>query len=125
MAKLEPMLRHERAAILAAKGFTEADVDPVHLRVIDGFIQAATMMDGYFAHLMATGGPVSAKGHSRRAFVGWSRAADRLQRFAKLLGLERRARQIETPTQWLTRVGAERAHRREPEDATLEPEVEP
>jgi hypothetical protein len=101
-AELAPMLHAERINILDAKGHTETDADPVKVRIVDAFNQSVVMMNTYFEFLSSTGGPISVKGRTRRAVEGWSRAADRVAKFATMLGLERRARRVnQSPVEWL------------------------
>lgn len=103
---LQAALAEEHTRILRAKGFTLDDADPVMSRVVEGFTQSVVMMHSYFDFLMQSGGPISVKGRTRRAVEGWSRAADRVAKFATMLGLQRKARRVnETPAEWLERIG--------------------
>jgi len=116
---LQPELLTARAEILQDKGFTDADADHVMVRVIDGFNQAVVMMNSYFDFLARSGGPISAKGRQRRAVEGWSRAADRVAKFAAMLGLEKRARAVkQTPIEWLESLNeaSEDTHAHAPDD---------
>lgn len=101
-AALGPMLHDERVSILQSKGFTEADADPVMVRVVDALNQSVVMMNSYFDFIVQTNGPISAKGRQKRCVEGWSRAADRVAKFAAMLGLEKRARVVhQSPAEWL------------------------
>jgi len=116
---LQAALREEHVNILRAKGFTEDDADPVMSKVVDGFNQAVVMMNSYFEFLASTGGPVSVKGRTRRACEGWSKAADRVHKFAMALGLERKSRRVnESVREFLDRerVERERAQHAEHDD---------
>ena len=107
-AELAPMLQADRVAILDAKGHTERDADPVMVRIVDAFNQSVVMMNSYFEFLSSTGGPISVKGRTRRAVEGWSRAADRVAKFASMLGLERRPRVVhQTAREWLESLDTE------------------
>jgi hypothetical protein len=101
-AALAPRLHADQIEILAAKGFTEEDADPVMRYATAGLIQAKTIADHYFQYLMQAGGPVSPKGRTRRAVEGWSRAVDRVAKFSAMLGLQRQPRRIAQSTlEWL------------------------
>src|SRR5207249_4624004 len=97
--------RELRTAILIVHGYTNHDVPHVLSIAVDRLVEAHLIASAYFEFLASTGGVITSKGRQRRAVEGWSRACDRVAKFATMLGLERRPRQVhETPIAWLERI---------------------
>lgn len=71
-----------RAELIQQKGFTEGDVPPTMRIIIDALAEADVMRQSFFHYLTRTGGPISAKGRTRRAVEGWSGACDRCAKLA-------------------------------------------
>jgi hypothetical protein len=88
---MQAALHEHRIYILQSKGFTEGDADPAFVKIVDACNQSVATMNAFFNFITSTGGPISAKGRTRRAVEGWSRAADRVSKFASMIGLEKRA----------------------------------
>jgi hypothetical protein len=81
-------------------------------------VEARLIASTYFDFLTRSGGPITTKGRSRRAVDGYFRAADRVAKYAALVGLDRRPREL-APTsarEWLEAVT------QTPEDAAAEKE---
>jgi hypothetical protein len=99
---LAPERQAERALILDGLGLTETDVTRPLSYAIDRLVEAHFIAQSYIAFLAASGGVITSKGRQRRAVDGWGKAADRVAKFAQLVGLERRTRDIKMSTRdWL------------------------
>lgn len=98
---LSPIRLEMRAAILSDTGHTDNDVPRAFSIIVDQLIEARLIAQSYFEFLAASGGPITTKGRQRRCVEGWSRASDRVAKFASMVGLERRARRTQSPIEWL------------------------
>jgi hypothetical protein len=75
--------------VIADKGHT-LDTVPRALRLAaDGAAQAALLRDSAFLRVIEDGGPFTVGGRMRRAFGIWQIASDRLERYLRLIGLDR------------------------------------
>jgi hypothetical protein len=94
-----------RARVLADRGFTESDVPATLSEIIDTFIEAVLFRQTYWTFLVQSGGVITTKGRQRRAFDGWLRACDRVEKLARLIGLTRQAKDsvMLSPAAWLER----------------------
>lgn len=102
---LEPIRHDIRVAILSDIAHTDADVPRALSIIIDQLVEARLIAQSYFEFLASSGGPITTKGRQRRAVDGWSRASDRVAKFASMVGLERRIRRVqESPAEWLERI---------------------
>jgi hypothetical protein len=81
--------REIREAILTDAGFTPSDAPRALLIAADGVAQAALLRDASFARVVESGGPLTTTGRTRRAFAVWQAAADRAERYMRLIGLKR------------------------------------
>ena len=63
--------------------------------VAEGFAQAQLLRDLAFQRTIQLGGPLTDRGKARRAFQVWLLAMDRVERHAKLLGLDRKEKRID------------------------------
>jgi hypothetical protein len=78
--------------LVSDAGFTDDDAPEALRRVADGLAQAVLVRDSAFQRLVESGGPLTSSGRARRAFAVWVAACDRVERHAKVLGLQRRSR---------------------------------
>ncbi len=100
--ELAPLRREIRAAILADRGFTEADVPRVVSIIVDQFCEARLIAASYFQFLADSGGPITTKGRQRRAVDGYLRASDRVTKLAQVIGLGREPRDADLSLEsWL------------------------
>jgi hypothetical protein len=91
--------------VFADAGFSRTDAPEVLRHVASSVAQAVVVQQSAFARLVESGGPMTAAGKQRRAFVVWLQASDRVERFARLLGLRR----VPRPTPSLAEYLAARA----------------
>lgn len=88
--------RELREQILADAGH-EPDDAPEALRLAaDSLAQATLVQQSAYLRMIEEGGPLSSKGRARRCFDVWIRATDRVERYARLVGLKRRSRKLST-----------------------------
>jgi hypothetical protein len=78
--------------VIADFGYTETDAPRALQLAADGLAQASLLRESAFAKLVESGGPMTSAGRTRRAFVVWQVAADRVEHYLRLVGLQRRAR---------------------------------
>jgi hypothetical protein len=90
----EAARRESRDAIIRDAGHTSQDA-PEALRVTaEGLAQAVLLRDSAFARVIESGGPLTSSGRTRRAFAVWTAAADRVERYARLVGVRRVPQQV-------------------------------
>jgi hypothetical protein len=96
-----------RAAILADLGTTPVGAPAALVAAADGLAQATLLRDAAFERLAAAGGPVSLHaGRPRAVFKVWCESADRCERYLRLVGLQRRTRQLIDPLEAVRRAVA-------------------
>jgi hypothetical protein len=89
------------AEVIADKGHDVNDA-PAALRLAaESLSEAALIQRSAFAKLVEQGGPLTASGRTRRAFIVWQAATDRIEHHVRLLGLQRVAKPAPTLTDWL------------------------
>lgn len=88
-ANVDGARREIAAAVVSDAGFAEIDAPRALQLAADGLAQAALMRDAAFARVVEAGGPMTTAGRTRRAFVVWQAATDRLERHLRLVGLRR------------------------------------
>ncbi len=94
--------RHElAAAIIADAGQVEVSAPRALQLAADSIAQAALLQTSAFERLVESGGPFTSSGRTRRAFSVWLSATDRLERHLKLVGLERRAKNLPGPLDYV------------------------
>jgi hypothetical protein len=82
-------------AIIRDAGHGDDDA-PEALRLAAASIaQAALVQQSAFARLVESGGPLTARGRTRKAFSVWQAASDRLERGLRLVGTSRKARPVD------------------------------
>jgi hypothetical protein len=114
----EDARRELSATVLRDKGYATAANAPKALQIaVDGLAQAVIIRDSAFVRVVESGGPISASGRTRRAFVVWQVASDRVERLCRVIGLQR----VPTPTASL----AERLAAAPVIESRLEPELAP
>jgi hypothetical protein len=93
-ADVEGVLTDRRRALLADCGHTLEDAPQALRGAVDGAVQAVLLRDAAFMRVAESGGPTTLRGRRRAAFKVWLEAGDRAERYLRLLGLERRARDL-------------------------------
>jgi hypothetical protein len=81
-------------AVVRDAGFSTQDAPRALVLAADSIAQATLIRDAAYARMVEAGGPLSADGRVRRAFLAWTAAVDRLERHLRLVGLERRGKPI-------------------------------
>ena len=71
------------------------------LGLIDGYAEARLLRMALFQQLVSVGGPVTVKGKSRPLYAAWGQAFDRELKAAVTLGLERAAKPVASPMDYL------------------------
>jgi hypothetical protein len=113
----EATRRETRDAVVADAGHTPEDAPRALVVVADGLAQAALLRDSAYLRVIESGGPLTSGGRTRRAFVVWTQAADRCERYARLVGVHRVPRPAPSIAEYL-------ASRAERADASLPNEPE-
>ena len=75
--------------VLRDVGHTPDDAPEALRLAASSLAQAAIVQQSAFARLVESAGPLTSGGKQRRAFVVWLQASDRVERFARLVGLRR------------------------------------
>lgn len=88
--------REMATAIIEDAGHTAEDAPRALCLAADAIAQAALLQASAFVRLVESGGPMTASGRTRRAFVVWQVATDRLERHLRLVGLQRRTKRAPT-----------------------------
>lgn len=91
--------------MLADAGHTPQTATATLRMAAESLSQAVLVRDSAFERLAESGGPLSASGRARRAFTAWLQATDRVERHLRLLGLERKERNITDLARALSGVG--------------------
>jgi hypothetical protein len=77
---------------------TDAGAQPDASRALyiaaDGLAQATLLRDAAYLRLVELGGPMTKADRPRRAFQVWLSAGDRVERYLRLVGLERKAKNL-------------------------------
>ena len=81
--------RELREAVVADAGHVTDDAPRALLLAADSIAQATLIRDSAFLRLVEAGGPLTSHGRTRRAFVVWCAAVDRVERHLRLIGLRR------------------------------------
>lgn len=76
-------------------GYTRDDAPEALRLAASSIAQAAIVQQSAFARLVESAGPLTSSGRVRRAFVVWLQASDRVERFARLVGLRRVPRPVD------------------------------
>jgi hypothetical protein len=84
-----------RSAILSDAGYTTDDAPRALAIAAESIAQATLIRDSAYLRLAEAGGPLAASGRVRRAFHAWVQASDRLERYLRLVGLDRKARPVD------------------------------
>ncbi|MBM4194952.1 MAG: hypothetical protein FJ202_11310 [Gemmatimonadetes bacterium] len=71
------------------------------LGLIDGYAEARLFRTSMFIRLVDLGGPITTKGKARALYRAYLGALDREMKLAQTLGLERRSRQVNSPSEAL------------------------
>ena len=81
------------AAVLSDAGHVD---DPPRALALaaEGLAQAVILRDSAFARMCEDAGPLSSAGRPRRAYQVWLTAADRVERYLRLVGLQRKAHDL-------------------------------
>ena len=96
--------RHEIETALIRDAGHEPNDAPAALRLaVEAIAQAALIERSAFTRLVQSGGPLTARGRSRRAFTVWMSAVDRLERGLRLVGVRRVPRPVKSVTEALMR----------------------
>src|SRR5687767_6093684 len=74
-------------AVIADAGHRPDGAPRTLVLAADGLAQAVLLRDSAFLRLVESGGPLTSSGRTRRAFTAWQAAADRVERYIRLLGL--------------------------------------
>jgi hypothetical protein len=114
--------REIRDAVIADAGFAVEDAPRALIVAADGLAQAALLRDASFARVVESRGPLTSTGRTRRAFAVWQAAADRAERYMRLVGLRRQPKPAPTLAELLA---AEPADDAPDADAELESADEP
>jgi hypothetical protein len=81
-------------AVISDAGHTSDNAPRALQLAADGIAQAVLVRDSAFARMVESGGPLTRGDRPRRAFVVWQSALDRLERHLRLVGLERKTKDI-------------------------------
>jgi hypothetical protein len=95
-ASQESARREIVAALVSDAGHAVDDAPRGLVVAADGIAQALLLRDSAFLRLVEMGGPLTASGRTRRAYAVWLSASDRVERLLRLVGLTRRARNLES-----------------------------
>lgn len=90
-AAIRAVLREQEQGIVADLG---GDLATVKRGVVEAYVRLRYTEEHLFARLLRDGGPITGKGRTRASLTAWLAVLDRLERHAKLLGLERRSRDV-------------------------------
>jgi hypothetical protein len=94
-AQQAALRREIEHALITDAGHTPEDA-PAALRLAARSIARAELVAASaFERIVESGGPLTARGRSRRAFVVWLAASDRLERSLRLVGLRRVPRSVD------------------------------
>lgn len=99
----ETARRELREAILADAGHDPDDAPQALAAAADSLAMAQLVQQSAYLRMLEQGGPLSASGRARRCFDVWVKATDRVERYARLVGLERKARQAESLEEIMSR----------------------
>jgi hypothetical protein len=96
---LQAPLREEiRRQVMQDLGDDEVALPTTLLRLVDRFAETSLLCDSYIQWLEEQGGPIGTRGRQRAAVGGYLAALDRQMKLAQMIGLERRAKDINTLT---------------------------
>jgi hypothetical protein len=88
-AEHEQARREVARAVVRDAGHDESDAPEALRLAADSIAMAALVQQSAFLRVVASGGPLTSQGRTRRAFAVWLQASDRLERFMRLVGLRR------------------------------------
>jgi hypothetical protein len=92
------------SAIVADAGHSRDDAPRALTLAADAIAQATLVQQSAFLRMVESGGPLTTADRARRAFMVWLAATDRLERFVRLVGLKRQARDLgDSPLDWIRR----------------------
>ena len=94
-ALVEPARREMAARVCRDLGFDENTASEIQRGIVDNYVEARLLRESLWASLLDRGGPVTAKGNSRRVLDAYWKASDRDRDRAALLGLERRQKKVD------------------------------
>jgi len=92
----EAQRRSLQRAIVTDAGHTLEDAPKTLQIAADGLSQAVLVRDSAYARMVESGGPLTSKGRTRRAFSVWCAALDRVERHVRVLGLRRVPKPVKT-----------------------------
>ena len=98
---VEPVKADIVARVRRQLAADDPDAPETLLNVIDGYAEAVLLRKSAFTRMCLQGGPVTSKGQTRGLLQAWGTFYDREMRTADKLGLTRRARQTQSPAEWL------------------------
>jgi len=110
-ALVEPACRETAASVRRDLGLDGDDASEIQRGLIENYVEARLLRESLWAQLVDRGGPVTAKGNSRRVLDAYWKASDRERDRAQLLGLARRQKRVEDPIEGVRRA-VEEANRR-------------
>lgn len=84
------------AQVCADLGLDTDDAPAVKRRLVDAYVEASLLRESQFALLVTLGGPVTGKGKMRVHLSAWATAVDRESRLAQAIGIERKARKVQS-----------------------------
>ena len=95
--------REIRRDVLNDKGYTEIDAPRALGIAADGIAQAVLLRDSAFLRMVESGGPLTHGDRARRSFGVWQSAGDRLERYLRLVGLDRAPKPTTplSPSDWI------------------------
>jgi hypothetical protein len=93
--ELRVLIEDERHAVIDALGGAEA-LSPQMLRVVESYAENVVLRQVALTKMFDAGGMVTSKGKTRAIFKVWQQLDETMVRRAQVLGLERRAKPVES-----------------------------
>jgi hypothetical protein len=100
-AAIEDTQREIERQIIADAGHTAEDAPRTLQLAAAGLAQAALLRDSSFQRVVESGGPLTSADRGRRCLVVWQIAADRVERYLRVLGLKRVPRPATSPLDFM------------------------
>lgn len=103
---LLPEQVRQREALAEKRRQIEADlggldsISAIRSELLDRFLETSLLCE-YLGQQLIDGGPFTAKGRARAALGAYLQVLDRLQRLASALGLDRKARNVPSPLDFI------------------------
>lgn len=97
--ELRTLIETELSAVIEAVG-GEPEITPQLRAVAESFARQRVLADAALTQIL-DGGLVTAKGRTRAIVKVWAQLDDAVVRRAQLLGLERRAKKVPHPADWM------------------------